>query len=107
MESTIPKTKNNILNNIEYLKSKTYTNQINNSIIVWRPWRTFVVILLIIFIIMLIASASRYILYKKIPDESETCRQFFTPNSDITGMVFGTIGTVLFGYLYSGMYFQG
>ena len=57
----------------------------------------------IISIIMLIASSA---LYNSIPkDAPDTCTQYFYPKNNITGIVFGTLGTLGFGYLYSKMYF--
>jgi len=59
----------------------------------------FIIICLLVFLILLIVSATRFSMIPK--DDSEECSQYFTPKNDITGIVFGSLGTIVFGFLYN------
>ncbi len=69
-------------------------------------WRFFTIIFLIISVIILIVGSSRYSEYNKIPknDTTTECTKHFSPKSDITLMTFGSIGTIIFGYISYKMY---
>ena len=67
----------------------------------FRWWRFFTIIFLIISVIILTVGASRYSEYDKIPknDTTAECTKHFSPKDDITMMTFGSLGTVVFGFI--------